>query len=108
VAQCVRNGSTANKNQLGKRRRRVTGGWTRVALCLPLTGADDTDCDKPRLNGRFGNTGIAVAARHVGGEPVDYVCYILKYRVAYRLAQEQQQEPPANRPPDRKSAALAR
>ena len=49
-----------------------------------------------------------MAARDVGLEPVDYVCYILKYRVAYRLAQEQQQEPPANRPPDRKSAALAR
>jgi len=47
-----------------------------------------------------------VAARDVGREPVDYVCYILNYRVAYRLAQEQ--EPPANRPPDRKSAALAR
>jgi len=108
VAQCVRNGSTANKNQLGKRCRRVIGRLTRVVLCLPLTGADDTDCDKPRQNGRFGDTGIAVAARDVGGEPVDYVCYILKYRVAYRLAQEQQQEPPANRPPDRKSGARDR
>ena len=108
VAQCVRNGTTANTNQLGKHRRRVTGGWTRIALCLPLTGADHTDCDKPRQNGRFGDTGIAVAARDVGREPVDYVCYTLKYRVAYRLAQDQQQDPPANRPSDRESAALAR
>ena len=49
-----------------------------------------------------------MAARDVGPEPVDYVCYVLKYWVAYRLAQEQQQEPPANRPPDRQSAARDR
>ena len=33
-----------------------------------------------------------MAARDVGREPVDYVRNILKYWVAYRLAQEQQQD----------------
>ena len=55
----------------------------------------------------FNNVEI-VAAREVGREPVDYVRNILKYWVAYRLAQEQQPDAPADRPLDRKSAALAR
>ena len=55
----------------------------------------------------FNNVEV-VAARDVGREPVDYVRNILKYWVAYRLAQEQQPDSPANRPPDRKSAARAR
>jgi membrane-bound lytic murein transglycosylase MltF len=55
----------------------------------------------------FNNVEI-VAARDVGREPVDYVRNILKYWVAYRLAQEQQQDSPSHPPPGRKSAARAR
>jgi membrane-bound lytic murein transglycosylase MltF len=51
----------------------------------------------------FNNVEI-VAARDVGREPVEYVRNILKYWVAYRLAQEQATEAP----PDRKQAARAR
>jgi membrane-bound lytic murein transglycosylase MltF len=51
----------------------------------------------------FNNVEI-VAARDVGREPVEYVRNILKYWVAYQLAQEQA----TDSPPDRKQAALAR
>jgi membrane-bound lytic murein transglycosylase MltF len=51
----------------------------------------------------FNNVEI-VAARDVGREPVEYVRNILKYWVAYRLAQEQEPESP----PERKTAALVR
>jgi membrane-bound lytic murein transglycosylase MltF len=42
----------------------------------------------------FNNVEI-IAAREVGREPVNYVRNILKYWVAYRLAQTQQEESPA-------------
>jgi membrane-bound lytic murein transglycosylase MltF len=51
----------------------------------------------------FNNVEI-VAARDVGREPVEYARNILKYWVAYRLAQDQEPESP----PDRKQAALVR
>jgi membrane-bound lytic murein transglycosylase MltF len=53
----------------------------------------------------FNNVEI-VAAREVGREPVDYVRNILKYWVAYRLVQEQGQDPPPA--PQPKQVASAR
>ena len=90
-------------NQPGKRRcRRVTGRWTRAhCACHSLARMIQT--------ARESETGQAIVAARMRPRAGRLRRNILKYRVAYRLAQEQQQQdPPANRPPDRKTAVLAR
>ncbi|HEX9773150.1 MAG TPA: transglycosylase SLT domain-containing protein [Steroidobacteraceae bacterium] len=63
-------------------------GPARVQKLRKQAGAEGLDPDE------WFNSVEIVAGREVGREPVDYVRNILKYWVAYRLAQDEEEESP--------------
>jgi membrane-bound lytic murein transglycosylase MltF len=72
-------------------------GPARIQKLRKLAGEEGLDPNE------WFNSVEIVAGREVGREPVDYVRNILKYWVAYRLAQDEEKESPQPESPGKKN-----